>query len=146
MREGDQHSIQFGFQGSEDRLARQLNAFRAVARTTMICFHAGGSIFIILVGGESYAAIGASDPYVKEPKRPGGDAVRSFGDNLQQNNSIVWVQTYKVDLPATKQAKLSFLEGIAGERCKDLMHRYVTSTLFCLKVVTHKRTLLPINP
>ena len=41
---------------------------------------------------------------------------------------------------------LSFLDRIASERCKDLMHRWVSSTLICLKMVTHKRALLPINP
>ena len=92
MREGDQHSIQFGFQGSEDRLstpAEYLSRGGANYQDLLSCWRE--SIFIILVGGEFYAASGASDLYVK-PKGPGGDAVCSVWDNLQQNNSNVWVQ------------------------------------------------------
>ena len=64
----------------------------------------GESIFIISVSAGSYATSGASDLYVK-PKGPGGDVVCSFGDNSQQNNSIVWVQNYRAGLPEKKQAK-----------------------------------------
>ena len=83
-------------------LLRQLDAFRAVARTTRICAHPGREN--ILVGGESYATSGVSDLNVK-PKGRGGDGVFLFEDNLQQNNSTVWVQNYKVDLPTKKWTK-----------------------------------------
>ena len=106
-------------------MLRQLNAFRAVARTTRILSCAGGeSIFIISVSAGSYATSGASDLYVK-PKGPGGDAVCSFGDNLQQNNSIILCGS-KIIEPAFRKRNrqnLSFLDRIASERCKDLMHR-----------------------
>ena len=78
------------FQGSEGCLATPaecLSRGDANYEDLLSCWRE--SIFIILVSGESYATSGASDVYVKQPKRPGGDAVCSFGDNVQQNNSTV---------------------------------------------------------
>lgn len=118
MREENQHSIQFGLKAW--MIAECLSRGGANYEDLLSCWRE--SIFIILPSAESYATSGASDLYVK-PKGPGGDAVCSFGDNLQQNNSIVWVQNIEPAFRKRDRQKLSFSERIASERCKDLMHR-----------------------
>ena len=98
--------IRCEFQGSEDCLAtpdKCLSRGGANYEDLLSCWRE--SIFIILVSGESYATSGASDSYLKQRKGPGGDVVCSLWNNLQQNNSSVWVQNYKVDLPEKKRAK-----------------------------------------
>ena len=130
VREEDHHSIESGFQldGSEDRLAttykstllpstaRQLDAFRAVARTTRICSHAGGRV------SSSFWRVSSLTQRVifMSNNRRAREAMwfARFGTIHSRTTALCGSKIIKSTFRQRNKQKLSFLERIAGERCK----------------------------